>query len=64
MRTLPCDTFDRNALWLQLVLLAQGLMTFTQLLTLEPGELGSAEPQQLRYKLRRVAGGSRTPRLS
>jgi hypothetical protein len=51
MRTLPCDSFDRNALWLQLVLLAQDLMTFTQLLTLEPGELRSAEPQQLRYKL-------------
>lgn len=51
MRTLPCDTFARNALWLQLVLLAQDLMTFTQLLTLEPGELRSAEPQQLRYKL-------------
>ena len=47
MRTLPCDTFDRNALWLQLVLLAQDLMTFTQLLTLEEGELRSAEPQQL-----------------
>ncbi len=51
MRTLPCDTFDRNALWLQLVLSAQDLMTFTQLLTLEEGELRSAEPQQLRYKL-------------
>jgi hypothetical protein len=51
MRTLPCDTFDRNALWLQLVLLAQDLMTFTQILTLEDGELRSAEPQQLRYKL-------------
>lgn len=51
MRTLPCDTFDRNALWLQLVFLAQDLMVFTQVLTLEPGELRSAEPQQLRYKL-------------
>ena len=51
MRTLPCDTFDRNALWLQLVLLAQDLMTFTQILGFEPGELRSAEPQQLRYKL-------------
>jgi hypothetical protein len=51
MRTLPCDTFDRNALWLQLVFIAQDLMTFTQVLTLDPGELRSAEPQQLRYKL-------------
>ncbi len=51
MRALPCDTFDRNGLWLQMVLIAQDLVTFTQLLTLEPGELRSAEPQQLRYKL-------------
>lgn len=51
MRTLPCDTFERNHLWLQLVLLAQDLMTFTQLLGFDPGELRSAEPQQLRYKL-------------
>ena len=26
-RNLPCDTFDRNAISLQLVLLAQDLMT-------------------------------------
>ena len=51
MRTLPCDTFDRNQLWLQLVLLAQDLLTFTQLLGFEPGELRTAEPQQLRYKV-------------
>jgi len=51
MRTLPCDTFARNHLWLQLVLLAQDLMTFTQLLTLDDAELRAAEPQQLRYKL-------------
>ena len=51
MRTLPCDTFDRNALWLQLVFIAQDLMTFAQILGFEPGELRSAEPQQLRYKV-------------
>ncbi len=51
MRTLPCDTMTRNALWLQLVLLAQDLMTFTQILGFDPGELRSAEPQQLRYKI-------------
>lgn len=54
MRTLPCDTMARNALWLQLVLLAQDLMTFTQILTFDPGELRSAEPQQLRYKILHV----------
>lgn len=51
MRTLPCDTMARNNLWLQLVLLAQDLMTFTQILTLNDPELRSAEPQQLRYKI-------------
>ena len=51
MRTLPCDTFARNHLWLQLVLLAQDLLTFTQTLGFEPGELRAAEPQQLRYKV-------------
>jgi hypothetical protein len=49
-RTLPCDTFERNAVWLQLVLMAQDLMVFTQVLTLD-GDLRLAEPQQLRYKL-------------
>ena len=67
MRTLPCDTFERNHLWLQLVLLAQDLMTFTQLLALEDGELRSAEPQQLRYKLlhtpARIIRHARTVRL-
>jgi hypothetical protein len=50
LRTLPCDTFARNALWLELVLIAQDLTAFTQALTLD-GELRLAEPQQLRYKL-------------
>ena len=51
LRTLPLDTFARNALWLQLVLAAQDLMWFTQVLTLAQDELRLAEPQQLRYKL-------------
>ena len=51
MRTLPCDTFARNHLWLQLVFIAQDLLTFTQILGFDPGELYSAEPQQLRYKV-------------
>lgn len=49
-RNLPCDTFDRNAVWLQLILAAQDLMTFTQVLTLD-GDLRQAEPAGLRYRL-------------
>jgi len=51
LRTLPLDSFARNALWLQLVLAAQDLMWCTQVLTLTADELRLAEPQQLRYKL-------------
>jgi Transposase DDE domain group 1 len=50
LRNLPCDTFDRNAVWLQLILSAQDLMTHTQVLTLD-GDLRAAEPASLRYKL-------------
>ena len=51
-RTLPCDTFDRNALWLELVLTAQDLMVHTQTIGFpDHDELRLAEPQQLRYKL-------------
>ena len=55
LRTLPCDTFARNALWLELVLIAQDLFTYLQVLTLE-GQLRLAEPQQLRYKLLHTPG--------
>jgi hypothetical protein len=50
LRNLPCDTFERNAVWLQLILASQDLMVFTQALTLD-GELRRAEPAGLRYKL-------------
>lgn len=53
MRNLPCDTFERNAVWLQLVLAAQDLMCFTQNLCFD-GELRLAEPQRLRYQLLHV----------
>jgi hypothetical protein len=49
-RNLPCDTFARNAVWLQLVLAAQDVTTFLQVLTLD-GELRRAEPATLRYQL-------------
>ncbi|HZJ05988.1 MAG TPA: IS1380 family transposase [Nocardioidaceae bacterium] len=52
-RNLPCDTFARNAVWLQLVLAAQDLMTFMQTLTLD-GTLRVAEPATLRYQLLHV----------
>ena len=49
-RNLPCDTFERNAVWLQLVLAAQDLMCFMQNLCLD-GDLRVAEPQRLRYQI-------------
>lgn len=50
LRNLPCDTFERNAVWLQLIMTAQDLTTFTQTLTLD-GQLRRAEPAALRYQL-------------
>jgi hypothetical protein len=50
LRTLPCDTLARNAVWLELILSAHDLINLTQVLALD-GELRLAEPQQLRYKL-------------
>ena len=52
-RNLPCDTFERNAIWLQLVLAAQDLMCFMQNLCLD-GDLRVAEPQRLRYQILHV----------
>jgi len=52
-RNLPCDTFDRNAVWLQLVLAAQDLMCFMANLCLD-GDLRVAEPARLRYQLLHV----------
>jgi hypothetical protein len=52
-RCLPCDTFERNAVWLQLVLAAQDLMVLTQNLCFD-GEARLAEPQRLRYQLLHV----------
>ena len=54
LASLPLETFDRNQLWVQLVLIAQDLLTFTQVLCLD-GELAIAEPKVLRYKLLHVA---------
>lgn len=55
LRNLPFRTFQPNAAWLELVLLAQDLIAWTQRLILT-GELARAEPKRLRYRLLHVAG--------
>lgn len=49
-RNLPCETFERNRVWLQFVMMAQDVMVFAQVLTLD-GELRVAEPATLRHQL-------------
>ena len=55
LAAMPCDTFDRNQIFTQLVWLAADLLTFTQQLALR-GPLAKAEPKRLRYQLLHVAG--------
>lgn len=55
LSTMPCDTFDRNQIYTQIVMLAADLLTFTQRLTLT-GQHAIAEPKLLRYQLLHVAG--------
>lgn len=55
MRNLPFRTFAANQAWLELVLIAQDLMSWTQSLLLT-GELARAEPKRLRYRLLHTAG--------
>jgi hypothetical protein len=50
----PFDRWRRNAVWLELVLLAQDLTCWTQALLLD-GALAVAEPKTLRYRLLHVA---------
>jgi hypothetical protein len=54
-RNLPFDLWRRNAVWLELVLLALDLVGWTQSLLLV-GDLAVAEPKTLRYRLWHVAG--------
>jgi hypothetical protein len=51
---LPFDRFRRNAVWVELVLLALDLVAWAQVLLLS-GELAVAQPKALRYRL--GAGG-------
>ena len=55
LAAMPLDTFERNQLWCQLVLIAADLLTFTQQLALR-GRHAVAEPKVLRYQLLHVAG--------
>ncbi len=54
LRNLPFADFQRNEVWLELVLVAQDLLAWTQLICLD-GDLAVAEPKTLRYRLLHVA---------
>jgi hypothetical protein len=55
LENLPFRDFEANAVWLELVLLAQELLFYTQTLALT-GQLARAEPKRLRYRLLHTAG--------
>jgi hypothetical protein len=54
LANLPFDRWRRNAVWLELVLMAQDLTCWSQALLLD-GALALAEPKTLRYRLWHVA---------
>jgi hypothetical protein len=54
LRNLPFDRWRRNSVWLELVLVAQDLLCWTQSLLLD-SHLALAEPKTLRYRLLHVA---------
>ncbi len=56
LRNLPFHDFQANAAWLELVLIGQDLLCWTQRLLLADGELARCEPKRLRYRLLHVAG--------
>lgn len=55
LQNLPFRAFEANAAWLELALIAQDLLAWTQRLLLD-GELARCEPKRLRYRLLHVAG--------
>ena len=55
LTNLPFRDFDANAVWLELVLIAQDLLYTTQTIALT-GELARCEPKRLRYRLLHTAG--------
>jgi hypothetical protein len=52
---LPFQQFALNQVWLEIVMLAHDLIVWTQALLLD-GQLATAEPKRLRYRLLHVAG--------
>jgi Transposase DDE domain group 1 len=54
LANLPFDLWRRNQVWLELVLAAQDLTGWTQALLLD-GQLATAQPKTLRYRLLHVA---------
>ena len=54
LRNLPFGPWRRNAVWLELVLMAQDLTCWAQALLMD-GDLKVAEPKTLRYRLWHVA---------
>jgi hypothetical protein len=50
----PFREFKLNEIWLELVLLAHDLIVWTQALLLD-GQLATAQPKRLRYRLLHVA---------
>ena len=56
LRNLPFRDFAPNAAWLELVLIGQDLLVWTQRLLLADTELARCEPKRLRYRLLHVAG--------
>lgn len=55
LRNLPLRDFATNAAWLEFVLIAQDLLSWSQSLLLT-GDLARAEPKRLRYRLLHLAG--------
>jgi hypothetical protein len=55
LANLPSADFSINSIWLQLVLAAQDLLAYLAALALD-GELATAEPKTIRYRLLHVAG--------
>jgi hypothetical protein len=55
LRNLPFPAFANNACWVELVLMAQDLMAFTQGLVLDD-DMAKVEPKRLRYTLLHTAG--------
>ena len=55
LRNLPFRSFQANAAWLELVLIGQDLLVWTQRLLLCDTTLARCEPKRLRYRLLHVA---------